>query len=180
MNSKDKKEYNKKWREKNPNYRKEYFLKNKQQEKMKQKEWAKKHPEKTKAFRKKWGERNKVRLRENLRKFRDSHPNYYKEWHKNNLVRERKRGRISENKRRALKKKVGGSFTWEEWEEKKKEFGYKCAICGISEVELLNKTGMGLTVDHIIPLNKSGLNLIFNIQPLCLSCNARKGDRIIK
>ena len=69
-----------------------------------------------------------------------------------------------------------GKFTLIEWEKKKKEFGYKCAICGILEEELLNKTGMGLTIDHIIPISKKGMNNIENIQPLCKSCNSRKSN----
>mgnify|MGYP000899374750 CR=1 FL=1 len=49
--------------------------------------------------------------------------------------------------------------------------GYVCAHCGkvFSNRRYLN-------VDHIIPLNKGGLSVPENLQILCRSCNAKKGD----
>jgi len=96
---------------------------------------------------------------------------------------------IEDNRRRLLKKELGGHFTKQEWEDKKKQYGYRCAFCGRSEEELLRETGVGLTVDHIIPLNKwkeytkhhplpYKCGDIENIQPLCLFCNSKKQDRI--
>jgi len=36
-----------------------------------------------------------------------------------------------------------------------------------------------LSVDHVVPLSKGGGNTIENIQPLCLTCNLRKGTKVI-
>ena len=88
-----------------------------------------------------------------------------KDWRDTHKVEKR----ILDIKRRALEKNAKGSFTKKQWEDKCKEYDYKCANCGKEKK---------LTVDHIIPLSKGGTNYISNIQPLCLSCNSAKRDRI--
>ena len=85
------------------------------------------------------------------------------------------------NKRRILaKKNVVGSYTWQQWQELKSLNGNRCAICGIRESDLMKKWQDGrfakLTADHIIPISRGGTNFIKNIQPLCISCNAKKKD----
>jgi hypothetical protein len=85
------------------------------------------------------------------------------------------------NRKRILKKKgVNGTHTSDEWIDLKKKFNNSCANCGISE-ETLRQKWKGthftkLTRDHIIPISKNGTDYIKNIQPLCVSCNARKKD----
>ena len=74
--------------------------------------------------------------------------------------------------RYARLKGAEGKFTLEEWSQLKCEHDYRCVHCGKSEQEVK------LTKDHIIPLTKGGSNYIDNIQPLCQSCNSRKGNRL--
>lgn len=87
------------------------------------------------------------------------------------------------NRKRLLRKKgVIGSHNNNEWENLKKFYNFRCAECGKKESKLkeiwqgtfLNK----LTKDHIIPIVKGGTDYIWNIQPLCISCNARKRDKL--
>jgi len=45
-----------------------------------------------------------------------------------------------------------------------------CVFCGATE---------RLSVDHIIPLVKGGRNNLSNMQILCISCNSKKGSKIL-
>jgi len=78
--------------------------------------------------------------------------------------------RARNHKRRAMLRNAEGNFTVQEWISTCDKYNNKCAICGCNKK---------MTVDHIIPLTKGGSNYINNIQPLCHSCNARKGNRIV-
>jgi len=84
-------------------------------------------------------------------------------------------------KRRIDRKKgAGGSHTFEEWENLKKEYEYTCSVCLKKEPEIK------LTRDHIIAISiwkyyikehseiDYQCNDIQNIQPLCRSCNSWK------
>lgn len=72
--------------------------------------------------------------------------------------------------RRALEANAPGFFTQDEWEALCAKKNYCCLACG--------KKGK-LTIDHVIPLSEGGINSIDNIQPLCKSCNSRKGAQTI-
>jgi 5-methylcytosine-specific restriction endonuclease McrA len=72
-------------------------------------------------------------------------------------------------RRYAREKGAEGSHTLTEWESLKKQFNYRCAICG--EIK-------PLTIDHIIPLSKGGSDYISNIQPLCRNCNSKKNNKL--
>lgn len=81
---------------------------------------------------------------------------------------------------RYISKKKGaiGNHTLEEWEAKKKEFNYCCAICGKKE-PFEDQYFRKLEEDHIVPLSKGGTNYIENIQPACHKCNCLKSDKSI-
>jgi endogenous inhibitor of DNA gyrase (YacG/DUF329 family) len=83
------------------------------------------------------------------------------------------KSQIDTQKRITLKFKNGGSFTVGEWETLKAQYDWTCLFCKRKEPEIL------LTVDHIIPLSRGGSSNIENIQPLCRSCNCRKGNKIV-
>ena len=101
-----------------------------------------------------------------------------KEWRKKNI----KRILFLNKKRMKRIKKIKGSHTYKEWENLKRKYNYRCALCRISKKELENKWKgtqfKELTEDHIVPISKGGTDFINNIQPLCISCNAKKRDKI--
>jgi len=73
----------------------------------------------------------------------------------------------------AMKKARNHKLKKEEWVDICEKHGNMCALC--------EKGGnyMTLSVDHIIPLARGGEKKWWNIQPLCLLCNQKKGDRFI-
>lgn len=74
--------------------------------------------------------------------------------------------RIRQHTKRAEALGVTGTFTVDQWLGLVAQCGGKCVLCGASS---------GLTIDHIIPMPE-GDNSIDNIQPLCMACNAAKGN----
>lgn len=82
----------------------------------------------------------------------------------------RERVYAENNRRRARKLGVEGSHTVEEWLAVCSASRWHCARC---------KELKPLTRDHIVPLSQGGSDYIFNIQPLCRSCNSSKGTQTI-
>ena len=74
-------------------------------------------------------------------------------------------------KRRSRLYMTGTRHSYKEWQDLKERYQNKCLCCGASKYKL--------TQDHIVPLALGGSNDIGNIQPLCLSCNDKKGLKII-
>ncbi len=77
----------------------------------------------------------------------------------------------AKNLRRRLLIKQGEHYTAAEWEQLKASYGYRCLACNRQEPLVT------LEPDHARPLARGGSNDIGNIQPLCGSCNRRKGTK---
>lgn len=66
-----------------------------------------------------------------------------------------------------------GNFTADDWYDLKKKFRNVCVCC------LRGEPDVRLTIDHVIPIRLGGEHATDNIQPLCKSCNSRKGAKAI-
>lgn len=146
--------------EKITSYKKEYRLINLDKIKEKAREWYQKNKEKIKAI---------------------SSKNYYDNYEKRQEYQaeyRKVRGKTSPEKskqykhnRRALVLGNGGKIKSKDWLDLCNKYGNKCLCCGRNDVRL--------TLDHVIPMKKGGSNTIENVQPLCKSCNSKKGIKII-
>lgn len=76
------------------------------------------------------------------------------------------KGREYVHRRRS---RMQGDLTAEQWRVICELYGNHCLVCGCVDV----------TIDHIVPISKGGENTAQNVQPLCKSCNSKKGQRII-
>lgn len=151
-------EYKKTWRNRDPG-------KTRSSDREKTQRWRHLNPEKERANRKRYYENlrsDPVRLDERRKK----QSNYSSQWAKSNP----EKVRITKNTRRARIAGAGGTYTSQEWNALCEYFHNKCLCCGSNDP---------LTADHVVPLSSGGSNTIDNLQPLCFSCNCKKGTKTI-
>ncbi len=153
---------------------------------------------------KRWKQENKDKVSKHNKKYYETHKDYYKTYYKEynakNKDEQKKRWlnwyANNTKKRSAYNKEyskthpegnhkrhraryarvngvVGNHFTDAQFEELCNVYENKCLCCGRTDVEL--------TADHVVPitLGVPYSDQIENIQPLCLSCNSKKGVRAI-
>lgn len=95
-----------------------------------------------------------------------------KNWREKNKARLIEKFRSYGASRRAKENGAIGGHTVREWIDLCAKFSNRCVCCGIH--------GETLTRDHVIPITRQGAtHYIENIQPLCRSCNSKKGNRLI-
>jgi 5-methylcytosine-specific restriction endonuclease McrA len=85
---------------------------------------------------------------------------------------------VFSQRRRARLLAAEGSYTVAEWKALLALYE-ACPKCGRAwdDIPLPPGRKTPITVDHIVAVSKQGPNSIENLQPLCYSCNSRKGDR---
>jgi len=88
----------------------------------------------------------------------------HKIWCKNN----KDKVNVSNERRRAKKKKLSSTLTVAQWEGIKQHFNNQCCYCGKE---------LPLTIEHFVPISKNGEYTTNNIICSCLSCNSSKGNK---
>ncbi len=141
-------------REKN----KKYYEANKEKENQRTLKWYKNHPE---------------RARELTKGFRSRHPDKDKFWQKRYYENNKPKFRAYFHVRRSRIKGNGGVIATDEWKALCEKYGNRCINPNCSD------PSKPVTLDHVVPIFLGGLNVIENSQPLCRSCNSRKGIKII-
>ena len=121
--------------------------------------------EKNRATTQAWREVNRNRDRENARKYREAHPEKaraaVKRWEQANPDRcAHYRGQ------RKARLRSGGHHSQQEWRELCFLYQGVCPRC--------KRAVKRFSLDHIVPISKGGSNWIWNVQPLCRSCNSSK------
>lgn len=123
-----------------------------------------------KARKARYRERNREELRKKNAAYFAANPDKKSRYRKINWEKWYPKAVAWGSARRARKLGNGGSHTPEEWQAILERFGPHCPACGRTEK---------LTQDHVIPLTRGGSDAADNLQPLCDSCNKRKGNRLI-
>ena len=189
-------ERNKQWYEDNKDkvveYHKQYYQDNKEKIAEHSKQYREANKEKIFERSKQYHEDNKEKINErhkqyyqdNKDKIREQHKQYYQD--NKEKVRERHKqydkqyyqtpqGQVvafnKRQRRRIKEEQQGTGITKDQWLEMMNFFNWKCAYSG----EALTKDNR--SVDHIVPLNIGGDNIIWNMAPMKLNYNSSKQDK---
>lgn len=119
--------------------------------------WHQEHPEKTNDWHYGWEKKNPEKRMRSVKKYRSS---------PRGIVAGRRK-----TKRHMHLVRAGGLLDLVLFYQKCERLDWHCQLCG----KILDESTA--TVDHIVPVSKGGTNDIENLQPLCLKCNAKKGNR---
>jgi len=161
------------WRAENPERNKE--IKNKSYRKnaahaiRKVQEHTAANFEKYSAYWKRYAQENRERKNQLQKDWNAANPGKHNEYQKKWNAENSDAVTIIKDRRRARQHAAVGRHTAGEWRALVEKFEGRCVCCqqhfGIRK----------LTRDHVVPLALGGSDSIENIQPLCRSCNSRKG-----
>ena len=160
------------WKQ-DPEYRRQYYLKNKERQDANAKAWRDKNRDRYNSRIQKWREENREKLDSPENRAKKSE--YNREYARNNRERLRDRNR----RRRALK--LGAKHVPYTTQDVIDQYGLICHWCGknIDRTAPRHNSGLpgwelSLHIDHVIELVNGGSDTIENVRPACAKCNLRR------
>ena len=153
--------------------RKQYYEANNDKIAEREKQYRENNKDKIANRRKRYYEANKEKVFERNKQYRQDNKEKVAEYRKQ--YRQSPQGqvvRFNEHQRRRTKEEqLGSGITKDQWLELMSFFDFKCAYSG----ETLSKDNR--SIDHIVPLNSGGDNMIWNCVPMTRSLNSSKQDK---
>lgn len=160
-------------REKELERQKQYYENNKDRKAERQKQWYEANKERVSEQRKQRYKNNKEKELDQCKQYREA--NKDKIAKRNKQYYQSPQGQASafnrRQRRRTKEEQQGSGITKEQWLDMMKYFNWRCAYSG----EALTKNNR--SIDHIVPLNSEGDNMIWNCVPMTRSLNSSKHDK---
>ena len=100
------------------------------------------------------------------KKWIKANPDKVREIHRRNYAKHRDKKRLQKKARNT------GHISRKNWVSLCKKHKFICQLC-FRKFPLKD-----LSIDHIFPSSLGGSNKTFNLQPACLPCNRKKGNRL--
>ena len=168
---------NKQWRldnkDKMTELRNQWYQDNKDKKTVYDKRYYLANKDKIAEQRKGYREANKKKLAEQKKQYREANKDKIAEQQKQ--WRQSPEGQVAlfniHHRRRIKEEQLGTGVTKEQWLELMSFFDWRCAYSG----EMLTKDTR--SIDHIVPLNSGGNNMIWNCVPMTRSLNSSKQEK---
>ena len=165
-----KKKYDKQWQQNN---RSRKAKNNKQWHDKYGKQYYEAHKDEIAERQKRYYQDNRDKRREHNKQWYES--NKEKKFEYNKQYRQSPQGQVvafnNRQRRRTKEEQQGTGITKDQWLELMSFFDFRCAYSG---KRLTKKTR---SVDHIVPINSGGDNMIWNCVPMTRSLNSSKQDK---
>lgn len=153
---------------------KQWYEDNKEKRIEYQKQYYENNKEKITEYNKQYHETNKDKIAEKNKRWYEANKEKRHEYHKQ--YRRTPQGQVAmfngDQRRRIREEQQGSGITKDQWVELMSFFGWRCAYSG----EYLggNDNLFNRTIDHIVPLNSGGDNMVWNCVPMLRSLNSSK------